>query len=95
MVQGTKGVLGSESHVKRWCEPPGLSSRLYTTLRARPPAGIVKSPLVVSAEKCRAVLYRVLRPDGQGNCQQLHVVVVNFGPEQNAEGFVRAIQSPW
>lgn len=68
-AQGTKGVLGSENHVKRKCELPDSA---LTTLRARPPIGIVKSPLVVSAKKHTAILSKVLRPGGQGT-------INNFG----------------
>lgn len=91
-MQGTKGVLGSKSHVKRRCELPDSA---LTTLRARPPAGMIKSPLVLSAKKCIAILSRVLRPGGQGTINNFVWLLVNFGTEHNAEGFVGAVQSPW
>lgn len=91
-MQGTKGVLGSESHVKKRCELPDSA---LATLRARPPAGVVKSLLVLSAKKRIAVLSRVLRPSGQGTINNFVWLLVNFGTDHNAEGFVSAVQSPW
>lgn len=91
-AQGTKGVLGSENHVKRRCELPDSA---LTTVRARPPTGIVKSPLVASAKKHTTILSRVLRPGGQGTINNFVWLLVNFGTEHNVEGFVSAVQSPW